>query len=308
MLLYFAGFPTYFLMTPSHAEEIGHSSSSAAFLVSLCGVSELVGRLAAGFVADLRIIPSSILMAVMFFVGAVSSVITPFIKDYIPLAALSFVYAMFIGPVMVMNPVIIAENFGVEKLSSGLGIMGLFMGAGMICSGPIAGKRKLKNVRKCPFLFKYSIIQKSLYFIYNVSLRPEFLDPASAYVPRILILLMCQWVQNQGGHVRDPLKIGPVKDDRLDRDFMLLAPPFPTEFLVLVFFCLPNIVFVSILSLSIAGTLRDVTGNWKASYYYCSATLVVATVVMILSQFNFTRNKDKISHKHYQIETQDTNQ
>ena len=63
MFLYFAGFPTYFLMTPSHAEQIGHSSSSAAFLVSLCGASELVGRLAAGFVADFRIIPSSILMA-----------------------------------------------------------------------------------------------------------------------------------------------------------------------------------------------------------------------------------------------------
>ena len=142
MFLYFAGFPTYFLMTPSHAEQIGHSSSSAAFLVSLCGASELVGRLAAGFVADFRIIPSSILMAVMLFVGAVSSVITPFIKDYIPLAVLSFVFAMFIGPVMVLNPVIIAENFGVERLSSGLGIMGLFMGVGMICSGPIAGNFK----------------------------------------------------------------------------------------------------------------------------------------------------------------------
>ena len=89
---------------------------------------------------------------------------------------------------------------------------------------------------------------------------------------------------------------------------MLLAPPPPTTRISGSDpFNLPNIEILSS-SLSFAGTLRDVTGNWKASYYYCSATLVFATVVMILNQFNLTRNKDKISHKHYQIETQDINQ
>ena len=141
MILYFAGFPAYILMTPSHAQQIGHSGSRAAFLLSLAGAAELVGRLGTGFFADLRIIPSSILMALLLFTSALSAVLTPFVRGYIPLATLTFTFtfAMATGPAMVLNPVIISENFGVEKLSSGLGILGLFMGAGMICTGPIAG-------------------------------------------------------------------------------------------------------------------------------------------------------------------------
>ena len=107
-----------------------------------------------------------------------------------------------------------------------------------------------------------------------------------------------------GAMSRDPGKVGLEKEDQLgsQNDFMLLDPS-PTEFLFLTLFACQ--IFPS---LSIAGTLRDVTGNWKASYYYCSSTLVFATAVMILSQFYLTRKKDKMSHKHYQIETQDTNQ
>ena len=139
MVIYFCGFPGYYVIIPSHAEQIGHSKSSAAYLVSIAGLGELVGRLASGFLADFRIIPTSIFMAILLFMSSVAAVITPFITDFVPLAFICFVYALFVGPVMALNPVMVAEDFGVKKLPSGLGILGLFMAAGMIVSTPVAG-------------------------------------------------------------------------------------------------------------------------------------------------------------------------
>ena len=140
MTLYFCGFPAYFVVIPSHSEQIGHSKSNVAYLVSVAGLGELVGRLASGFLADLRIIPTPIFMAILLFLGSATSTITPFITSYIPLAFICFLFALFVGPIMALNPVLIAENFGVERLPSGLGILGLFMAAGMVVSAPVAGR------------------------------------------------------------------------------------------------------------------------------------------------------------------------
>ena len=42
----------------------------------------------------------------------------------------------------------------------------------------------------------------------------------------------------------------------------------------------------------VAGTLRDVTGNWDSSFYFCSTALFFASVVMLIRQFSSRRGKD----------------
>ena len=69
-LLFITAAPTYFHMTPPNAEQIGHSKSQAAYMVSINGLGQLFGRFGIGFVADRHFVPTDILMAVTALAGA----------------------------------------------------------------------------------------------------------------------------------------------------------------------------------------------------------------------------------------------
>ena len=58
MFFYIMGFPAYYMSIPAYAEEVGHSKHEAAYLVSISGLSELVGRISVGFLADYHFIPT----------------------------------------------------------------------------------------------------------------------------------------------------------------------------------------------------------------------------------------------------------
>ena len=139
--LYFAAYPTYYHITPAYAEQVGLSKTQAAYLVSISGLGQLLSRFGIGFLADCHLIPTYILMAVLTIVGGITSYITPFITGFIPLGCIGFVFAICLGPVMALHPVLLAETFGVRRLNSCIGIMCLFQGAGIPLSTSIGGKR-----------------------------------------------------------------------------------------------------------------------------------------------------------------------
>ena len=52
MLIFAAGFPTYFVTIPAFAEQVGLSKVQAAYLLSFTGMADIIGRISIGFLAD----------------------------------------------------------------------------------------------------------------------------------------------------------------------------------------------------------------------------------------------------------------
>ena len=132
MLFYIMGFPAYYMSIPAYAEEVGHSKHEAAYLVSVSGLSELVGRISMGFLADYHFIPTYLLMAIL-------ALLTPFITGMMPLAVISFGFTVTTASMSGLSPVIMAESLGAQRLPSAMGIVGIFMGLASLVGTPVSG-------------------------------------------------------------------------------------------------------------------------------------------------------------------------
>ena len=139
MFFYIMGFPAYYMSIPAYAEEVGHSKHEAAYLVSVSGLSELVGRISMGFLADYHFIPTYLLMAILAAVGAVCALLTPFITGLMPLAVISFGFTVTTASMSGLSPVIMAESLGAQRLPSAMGIVGIFMGLASLVGTPVSG-------------------------------------------------------------------------------------------------------------------------------------------------------------------------
>ena len=139
MLFYVAGYPAYFVSIPAYAKQLGYTKVEAAYLVSVLGLAELVGRLCVGFLADFQFLSTPLLMTVLAVLGTVFAILTSFISGLVPLGLISFVSTATAGSMIVLNPVLLAESLGVRKLPSAMGILGIFMGIGSIAGLPLSG-------------------------------------------------------------------------------------------------------------------------------------------------------------------------
>ena len=137
---FFCGYPGIFIIVAPHAKAVGYSKKDAAFLLSIMGVSDIVGRVGTGWFADLKLIRRSNIIVVSQILTCAATVTLPFVSNYVGIAVLCSINGMFTGSFMAIIPVILAESLGVHKVASSLGLIGLFMGAGVFVSPPTVGK------------------------------------------------------------------------------------------------------------------------------------------------------------------------
>ena len=104
------------------------------------GVADIVGRVGTGWFADFKFIRKSNIVVISQMLTCAATVMIPFIHKYVGIAVLCWINGMFTGSFMAIIPVILAESLGVHKLGSSLGLIGLFMGAGVFVSPPAVGK------------------------------------------------------------------------------------------------------------------------------------------------------------------------
>ena len=83
--------PTYFVSMPAYVEQVGHTRTEAAFIVSLEGLAELAGRLGTGFLADL-------LMAILAIIGVIAAAITPLLTALVSIGVINFIFTLSVGP------------------------------------------------------------------------------------------------------------------------------------------------------------------------------------------------------------------
>ena len=116
---------------------MGHTKIEATFIVSLSGLAELIGRLGTGFLADCKILPTYLLVAILAIIGAIAAAITPFLTALVSIGVINFIFTLSVGPILALNPVLLGDSFGVKRLPSGMGILRIFLGVGMLCGTPM---------------------------------------------------------------------------------------------------------------------------------------------------------------------------
>ena len=128
-------------MLPDHARLIGVGKSRAAFLVSILGLADVLGRIGFGLVADLNVLPKRVLFVGCMAVAGCLVCVLPRVDHYVGLAVLCAVTGLFAGAFFTFLMVLLAEKLGDRRLHSAFGLTAMFMGVSLFYSAPVTGTR-----------------------------------------------------------------------------------------------------------------------------------------------------------------------
>lgn len=142
-MLIFTGYPPLYIMLPDHARQIGIRKPGAAFLVSILGLADVVGRIGFGFFADFNLVPKRVIFVCCMVVAGSLICILPRIENYVGLAVLCGVTGLFAGAFFTFLMVVLAEKLGVQRLHSAFGLTVMFMGISFFYSAPITGMQHI---------------------------------------------------------------------------------------------------------------------------------------------------------------------
>jgi len=133
------GFIGTCFFVPPYAVERWRSRKLASLLLTLFGLSDLIGRLGVGWFADLGLVKRSNILAVSFLVAGFTSVAVTFFKSFVIMSIAAVILGCLGGCYLALLAVIVADLFGIEKLAPGMGLTSLFMGLTLLPCPSILG-------------------------------------------------------------------------------------------------------------------------------------------------------------------------
>uniref|UniRef100_W8AK44 Monocarboxylate transporter 12 n=1 Tax=Ceratitis capitata TaxID=7213 RepID=W8AK44_CERCA len=133
------GCPYMLYYLPAHALSNGYNKSQAGYLVAVSAVLDLCGRLGLGWLSDLQLFDRK-KTYIFCILGAGIAVLTIPSENTLYLVGLSAaVYGFCLGSWYVLMPVLLADIFGTDRISSSYGLVRMFQSIGAISVPPLAG-------------------------------------------------------------------------------------------------------------------------------------------------------------------------
>ncbi|XP_063622053.1 monocarboxylate transporter 12 isoform X6 [Cydia splendana] len=117
----------------------GVESSQASFLLSIIGITNTIGRIACGWVADFPWMDSLLLNNVCLVIATISVAATPFCASYGSYVAVAIFFGIAISGYISLTSIILVDLLGLDKLTNAFGLLILFRGAAAIVGSPLAG-------------------------------------------------------------------------------------------------------------------------------------------------------------------------
>ncbi|XP_015179824.1 PREDICTED: monocarboxylate transporter 3-like isoform X4 [Polistes dominula] len=117
----------------------GIESNSASFLLSIIGITNTVGRVACGYVADFPQVDSLLLNNICLIISTLAVAATPFCHSYASYIAMSIFFGIAISGYISLTSIILVDLLGLDKLTNAFGLLILFRGAAAIVGSPLAG-------------------------------------------------------------------------------------------------------------------------------------------------------------------------
>ncbi|XP_005112301.1 monocarboxylate transporter 12 [Aplysia californica] len=142
--LFTLAFKAAFTFLPALVKSRDISESKAALVLSIAGIVDTLGRIAAGLLLDREFIRPfrTILYNSFQFVVAAIAFIMPMMQDFWGFVAIACLYACFTGAYVSQKSVIVVDILGIEHMASSFGILICFQGLGTMMGPPLSGALK----------------------------------------------------------------------------------------------------------------------------------------------------------------------
>ncbi|KAH8418568.1 hypothetical protein KR222_002212, partial [Zaprionus bogoriensis] len=133
------GCPYMLYYLPAHVISIGYNKSEAGYLVAVSAVLDLCGRLGLGWLSDLQLFDRKKTYTLCILGAGLAVLTIPFAKTLILVGLSAAVYGLCLGSWYVLMPVLLADVFGTDRISSSYGFVRMFQSIGAISVPPLAG-------------------------------------------------------------------------------------------------------------------------------------------------------------------------
>ncbi|KPJ17130.1 Monocarboxylate transporter 5 [Papilio machaon] len=117
----------------------GVEPSQASFLLSIIGITNTIGRIACGAVADMPRVDALLLNNICLVIATISVALTPFCSSYGSYVAVAIAFGIAISGYISLTSIILVDLLGLDKLTNAFGLLILFRGAAAIIGSPLAG-------------------------------------------------------------------------------------------------------------------------------------------------------------------------
>lgn len=134
-----AGLYVPFVYLVNAAMDHGVAKNDAAMLVSIIGITNTVGRVVCGWVADLPQVNSLLLNNICLLISTVAVSLTPLCYSYSAYIAMSIAFGIAISGYISLTSIILVDLLGLDKLTNAFGLLILFRGFAALLGTPLAG-------------------------------------------------------------------------------------------------------------------------------------------------------------------------
>ncbi|XP_021365486.1 monocarboxylate transporter 12-like [Mizuhopecten yessoensis] len=134
-------FSSVLVFIPSLADFIGLTRLQGAFILSIAGIFDTIGRLVSGVVLDVERVKKFRMLvynSAVFLLSTLTFVLA-YVTTFVQLAIIAALYGLLIGTYTSQKTVILADILGSGALSSSFGILICFQGVGTLLGPPITG-------------------------------------------------------------------------------------------------------------------------------------------------------------------------
>ncbi|XP_042218311.1 monocarboxylate transporter 14-like isoform X2 [Homarus americanus] len=132
------GFYTPFVYLPDAAIEKGVDPEYATFLISLIGITNTIGRVLSGLIADLPWVSPLWVNNICIILSGVCVFFTPFASSYGSFVALSLAFGFFVSPFIALTSIIIVDLLSLRQLTNAFGLLCIFRGVAGILGPPVS--------------------------------------------------------------------------------------------------------------------------------------------------------------------------
>ncbi|XP_043512348.1 monocarboxylate transporter 12 [Frieseomelitta varia] len=133
------GSPYMLYYLPAYVHAAGYTKSEAGYLVAISAAFDLCGRLGLGWLSDLRLFDRRKGYIGSVMGAGVAVLVIPMAHSFYVLACSVGMYGLCLGCWFLLVPVLLADQYGTDKISSTYGLVRMFQSVGAISIPPLAG-------------------------------------------------------------------------------------------------------------------------------------------------------------------------
>ncbi|OWF49448.1 monocarboxylate transporter 12-like [Mizuhopecten yessoensis] len=133
------GYAGNFSVFPAHVKSLGFSEQQVAIALSMIGATEMFARIFFGWFADKKIVEKKTIVIFSAAVSGASAILIPFLRNFPAMVVYGCIVGIFPGAFWSLMAVMMLECVELERLTSAMGVLSMFMSFGIVISQPVMG-------------------------------------------------------------------------------------------------------------------------------------------------------------------------